>query len=47
MVKCGYTKCENHLNGWFNIYHVPESLCVQTKEGETFYCCEEHHDMCR
>jgi hypothetical protein len=47
MVKCGYAECKNHLNGWFNPYHVPECLCVETMAGETFYCCEDHHDMCR
>ncbi|MHA1138614.1 MAG: hypothetical protein ACTSSE_19225 [Candidatus Thorarchaeota archaeon] len=47
MVKCGYNKCKNHLNGFFNPYNVPESLsCIVNDGKETFYCCEEHYDMC-
>ncbi len=44
MVKCGYSKCDNHFNGYFNPHHVPETCAKVTKEGETFYCCKTHMD---
>jgi hypothetical protein len=44
MVKCGYKKCKIHINGYFNIYHVPTAIAVITKEGESFYCCEDHYE---
>tara|TARA_R110002020_G_C16212233_1_gene767103 strand:+ start:1035 stop:1193 length:159 start_codon:yes stop_codon:yes gene_type:complete len=44
MVKCGYDGCKIHLNGYFNVYHVPTAIAIVTKDGETFYCCEEHYE---
>jgi hypothetical protein len=45
MVKCGYSECDNHFNGYFNPHHVPETCARVTKKGETFYCCKTHMDL--
>lgn len=44
MVKCGYDGCKKHMNGYFNVYHVPTAIAIVTEDGETFYCCEDHYE---
>ena len=34
MVKCGFDGCKKHLNGYFNVYHVPAAGTIVIKEAK-------------
>ena len=35
---------QRHLNGYFNVYHVPTAIAIVTKDGGNILLCEEHYE---